>query len=82
VKSDRPWPVYPLERAVADDPDVVIDGAVLEPGEGIARLASIRAVREGRVRRMSNDGALRPGPRLADALDEIFAALHREAPQR
>jgi iron complex transport system substrate-binding protein len=82
VKSDRPWPVYPLERAVADDPDVVIDGAVLEPAEGIARLASIRAVREGRVRRMSNDGALRPGPRLAAALDEIFAALHREAPQR
>jgi iron complex transport system substrate-binding protein len=82
VKSGRPWPVYPLERAVADDPDVVIDGAVLEPAEGMARLRAIPAVREGRVRRMSNDGALRPGPRLAEALDEIFRALHPEAAPR
>ena len=82
VTSGRPWPVYPLERAVADDPDVVIDGAVLEPAEGMARLSAIPAVRAGRVRRMSNDGALRPGPRLAEALDEIFRALHPEASPR
>jgi iron complex transport system substrate-binding protein len=82
VKSGRPWPVYPLERAVADDPEVVIDGAVLEPAEGMARLGAIAAVREGRVRRLSNDGALRPGPRLADALDEIFRALHPVAAPR
>jgi iron complex transport system substrate-binding protein len=82
VKTGRPWPIYPLERAVADDPDVVIDGAVLEPPEGLARLRAIPAVRAGRVRRMSNDGALRPGPRLADALDEIFRALHAEAGER
>lgn len=82
VKTGRPWPVYPLEQAVADDPDVVIDGAVLEPEQGMARLRAIPAVRAGRVRRMSNDGALRPGPRLADALDEIFRALHAEAGAR
>ena len=60
----------------------MIDGAVLEPAEGMARLSAIPAVRAGRVSRMSNDGALRPGPRLAEALDEIFRALHPEAAPR
>jgi cobalamin transport system substrate-binding protein len=75
VKDTRPWPVYPLERAVADDPALVIDGAVLEPKEGLARLGAIPAVRRGAVHRLASDGALRPGPRLAGALDELSAAL-------
>jgi iron complex transport system substrate-binding protein len=72
----RPWPVYPLEKAVADAPDVVVDGAVLEPADGIARLAAVPAVRRGRVVRLPNDDAIRPGPRLPAALERLFAALH------
>jgi iron complex transport system substrate-binding protein len=79
VKNARPWPVYPVERAVADDPAVVIDGAVLEPPAGIARLAPIPAVRRGAVYRLRDDTALRPGPRLPKALDEPSAALHDRA---
>jgi iron complex transport system substrate-binding protein len=75
----RPWPVYPLEKAIADDPEVVVDAAVLEAPEGIARLAAIPAVRRGRVHRLRDDGALRPGPRLPAALAELLAALHPEA---
>ena len=75
VKEARPWPVYPLERAVADDPALVIDGAVLEPKDGLARLGAIPAVRRGSVHRLRDDGALRPGPRLAGALDELSTAL-------
>lgn len=75
VKDARPWPVYPLERAVADDPALVVDGAVLEPKEGVSRLDAIPAVRRGRVYRLRDDGALRPGPRLAGALEELSAAL-------
>ena len=75
VKEARPWPVYPLERAVADDPALVIDGAVLEPKDGLARLGAIPAVRRGSVHRLRDDGALRPGPRLASALDELSTAL-------
>jgi len=82
AQGARPWPVYPVERAVADDPEVVIDGAVLEPKEGLARLTAIPAVRRGRVVRLQDDGALRPGPRLTRALDELFRALHPEAPVR
>jgi iron complex transport system substrate-binding protein len=74
-----PWPVYPLEKAVRDDPEVVVDAAVLEPTEGLARLSAIPAVRRRRVHRLRSDGALRPGPRLPAALAELFAALHPEA---
>ncbi len=75
VHDTRAWPVYPLERAVADDPALVIDAAVLEPPVGIDRLAAIPAVRRGDVCRLTGDAALRPGPRLVKALPEIEAAI-------
>lgn len=78
AEGGRPWPVYSLERAVAANPDLVVDAAVNEPAEGIARLAAIPAVREGRVVRLSNDDVLRPGPRLARALEDLLRALHPE----
>lgn len=79
AEGDRPWPVYPVEKAVAANPDLVLDAAVNEPVEGIARLAAIPAMRAGRVARLPNDDALRPGPRLVRALDDLFRALHPEA---
>jgi len=74
--GDRPWPVYALERAVADDPTLVVDAAVAEPAEGMRRLAAIPAVRAGRVVRLGSDDILRPGPRMVRALGELFRALH------
>jgi iron complex transport system substrate-binding protein len=82
VGGDRPWPVYPVERAVADDPDLVVDAAVNEPAETIDRLAAIPAVRAGRVVRLPDDRALRPGPGLASALRQVLAAVHPEAARR
>ncbi len=79
VESSRPWVVYPLERAVADNPDLVIDAAVNEPAAEIERLSAIPAVRRGAVRRLANDDLLRPGPRLGRALPALLAALHPEA---
>ncbi len=75
VVNTRPWPVYPVERAVADAPDLVIDGAVLEPAEGLSRLSAVPAVKHGAVYRLHGDGALRPGPKLAAALDELARGL-------
>ena len=75
VKGERPWPVYSLERAVADDPDLVVDAAVNEPAETIARLAAIPAVKAGRVVRLPDDRVLRPGPQLPAALVQLQAAL-------
>jgi iron complex transport system substrate-binding protein len=74
--GDRPWPVYPLEKAVAADPALVVDGAVAEPAEGMRRLAAIPAVRAGRVARLESDDILRPGPRMVRALGELFRVLH------
>jgi iron complex transport system substrate-binding protein len=76
VKGTRPWPVYPVEKAVADDPDVVIDAAFLEHAGGEGRLEAIPAARRGRLVRLGNDDALRPGPRLTRALDALFRAIH------
>lgn len=80
AEGGRPWPVYSLERAAAANPDLVVDAAVLEPPEGMARLSAIPAVRAGRVARLRNDDALRPGPRLGAALADLLRALHPEAP--
>ena len=77
VKGERPWPVYSLERAVADDPDLVVDAAVNEPADTIARLAAIPAVKAGRVVRLPDDRVLRPGPQLPAALGQLQSALAR-----
>ncbi|HSN91232.1 MAG TPA: ABC transporter substrate-binding protein, partial [Anaeromyxobacteraceae bacterium] len=79
VGGDRPWPVYPLELAVAADPDLVVDAAVSEPADGIARISAVPAVRRGAVVRLASDDALRPGPRMVRALEWLASALHPEA---
>jgi iron complex transport system substrate-binding protein len=79
VKGSRPWPVYPLEAAVAANPDLVVDGAPREPAEGIVRLAAVPAVRRGAVVRLATDDLIRPGPRMIRALPALFDALRPEA---
>jgi iron complex transport system substrate-binding protein len=79
VRGGRPWPVYPLEKAVADDPDVVVDAAPQEPPEGIRRLAAVPAIRRGAVFRLPSDDLIRPGPRMIRGLEELFRGLHPEA---
>jgi iron complex transport system substrate-binding protein len=79
VEGTVAWPVFPVERAAALDPDVVIDAAVNEHGGGSDRaLSAIPAVRRGAFRRLTSDDALRPGPRLARALETLLAAVHPE----
>lgn len=82
VGGDRPWPIFPLERAVALDPELVIDAAVLEPASGIARLAAIPAVKAGRVVRLPDDRTLRPGPWLPSAVRQVLDAVHPESAAR
>jgi iron complex transport system substrate-binding protein len=78
VAGPRPWPVYPIEKAVADDPELVVDAAPLEPAEGIRRLEAVPAVRRGAVVRLRNDDLIRPGPRMIRGLGELCRALHPE----
>jgi iron complex transport system substrate-binding protein len=81
VGGTRPWPVLPMEVAVAANPDLVIDAALDEPAEGMARLAAIPAVGRGAVARLPDDRLLRAGPRMIEALDDLFTALHGSAPR-
>jgi cobalamin transport system substrate-binding protein len=83
VGGDVAWPVFPVERAAAADPDLVIDGAVREHGSATgAGLDAIPAVRRGALRRLRTDDVLRPGPALVHALDALFEAVHPEAARR
>ena len=74
--------MFPVEKAAAANPDLVIDAAVREHGSGGAGLAAIPAVRRGAIRRLATDDALRPGPALVRALDALFEAVHPEAARR
>jgi iron complex transport system substrate-binding protein len=81
VEGSVAWPVFPVERAAALTPEVVVDAAVNEHADGAGErpLLAIPCVRHGCLRRLDSDDSLRPGPRLARALDQIFAAVHPEA---
>ncbi|HEX9243148.1 MAG TPA: helical backbone metal receptor [Anaeromyxobacter sp.] len=82
VRGTTPWPVFPVERAAALDPEIVIDAAVREHGGGQVGLDAIPAVRRGAIRRLTTDDALRPGPAMIRTLDELFLAVHPEAVAR
>jgi iron complex transport system substrate-binding protein len=82
VSGTTAWPVFPVERAAALDPDLVIDAAVGEHGAGKVGLEAIPAVRRGAIRRLATDDALRPGPAMIATLDELFVAVHPEAAGR
>jgi iron complex transport system substrate-binding protein len=72
----QPWPVYPLEKVVAARPEVVLDAATNEPRDAAGGLASLVAKRGGRYHCLANDWVLRPGPKVALALRQIFSLLH------
>jgi iron complex transport system substrate-binding protein len=78
------WPTIDVERLLVLDPDVIVDAT--GGGHGDASLASapgwseLRAVREGRLRRLRSDAALRPGPRIAEGLADVAFALHGVEP--
>ena len=77
------WPRLNVEVVIAANPDVIIDLSMgTEAGTAIAdywtRFPSIAAVRAGRVYPFRSLEALRPGPRLPQALAELARMLHPE----
>jgi iron complex transport system substrate-binding protein len=80
------YPVLDLERLLALDPDVLLDG-VGDGQEALSRVAALRdkpgwqrlrAMRENRVRPLTTAVVLRPGPRIGDGLVVVAHALHDE----
>jgi iron complex transport system substrate-binding protein len=78
------WPRYSLESAVAKSPEVILlanhgagTGAVSI--EKWQRLASLPAVKSGRLLSVSGDLMHRYGPRFVDGLEQLARAIHPEA---
>lgn len=76
-----PWPVLSAEALLARAPEAVVDASLGPdgaPGEAVAwwgRFAGMPAVRNGRVRALRDEAALRPGPGLEEALAALEAAV-------
>ena len=89
VDKGGAYPTLDLERLVALDPEVILDGAADEhAGAGASRIAALqsapgwkdlRAVREGRVVQVNASTVLRPGPRIGQGLVAMTRALHGDA---
>jgi iron complex transport system substrate-binding protein len=75
-----PYPVFSAELAIMAAPQVIIDAAdVREPAR--ERLLAMPGIREARLE-VASPSLFRPGPRLAEAVEELFLLLHPEQPRR
>lgn len=79
------WPQLSLEFAVANQPEVIIDGSMGSEEQapdqrfGIWKnFPALPAVRDGRLYGGRSYTLLRPGPRLPEAFEEIARFLHPE----
>ncbi|MFT3773912.1 MAG: helical backbone metal receptor [Minicystis sp.] len=86
VTAGGQYPTLDLEKILALDPDVILDGAG-DMAAGSGRVAALRdapgwknlrALREGRARLVSS-ATLRPGPRIGEGLAAVARALHGDA---
>lgn len=66
------------ETALALDPEVIVLSESTDNDSPADVFKNSRAVRNGRVYRINADLLSRPGPRVADALEQLAAALHPE----
>lgn len=66
------------ETALAIDPEIIVLSESSDNDAPADVFRNSRAVRNGRVYRINADLISRPGPRVADALEQLAAALHPE----
>jgi iron complex transport system substrate-binding protein len=85
ANTGQPWPRLSLELAVAQQPEVIIDSSMGSEEKAEAQLFGIwrnfpelPAVRNRRLYGRRSYTLLRPGPRLAEGLEEIARLIHPE----
>jgi iron complex transport system substrate-binding protein len=68
------YPIYSAERAMRTAPDVIIDASDVHdpPRERILKLPGLASARV----EVTTPSLFRPGPRIGDALEELFRELH------
>lgn len=79
--ADSAWPQLSAEAVVAADPEVIllvddVPGAAAEAVAARPGWSDVAAVRSGRIAVLAADPVVRPGPRLADGLEEMARAIH------
>jgi iron complex transport system substrate-binding protein len=78
VKVNAPYPTYSLERLLVDAPDVIIDATPAHGGAEAKywqRWANLPAVKNGRVHEVQGSELMRPGTRIADAMEQLAKML-------
>jgi iron complex transport system substrate-binding protein len=89
AEAKNPWQEFPVEMAVAADPEVLLVTSEHTPGsrDVEAQVATLRAsatwrgvsaVKSARVVLISSDLVTRAGPRLAQGLQDVARGLHPE----
>ncbi|HEY1371132.1 MAG TPA: helical backbone metal receptor [Candidatus Binatia bacterium] len=78
----QPWLNVPDEYVVAKAPEVIIEAGMGSEREKANKrwsdLASVPAVRAGRIYPYTSDKILRPGPRFGEALGDLARLIHPE----
>ena len=75
------WPQLSAEAVVSADPEVILladheAGITAEQVAARPGWQGMSAVQQGRIVTLTSDPVVRPGPRVADGLEAIAAALH------
>jgi iron complex transport system substrate-binding protein len=85
VDAER-YPKLGIESVIALAPEVVLQSRMdVAHGDGSAERAAwmrwraLPAIASGRLVVLPDDASLRPGPRVAEAVEQIAAILHPEA---
>lgn len=77
VAEGAAYPTLNLEQLVALDPDLLLDAEMAGGPVPIpATFQAVRAVREGKVRRLSEESVLRPGPRVIEGARVLARTVH------
>ncbi len=77
VRDGAAYATLSLEKVLALDPDVILDAEMGEaPTPFDETWNPVRAIREGRVVRLTDESVLRPGPRVLDGVATVARALH------
>jgi len=83
VTKGGSYPQLDVEHLLVLDPDVLVDGAGTQDQatrlaelRGKAGFSALRAVKEGRVVTLESSASMRPGPRIAEGLEEMARVIH------
>jgi len=88
--SDQPYPTVSMETVLLRQPEVIVECSGSMAGKDLteearqawSRWPTLAAVRSGRVFVSTNDTLLRPGPRVAEALDELVRYFHPDVARK